>query len=69
MDKQRENPEFIENSIQLRVEHWEDEISFLEQRLGGVHVDIDDEDREACLDALEIAKENLADAKSHLNKG
>lgn len=69
MDTESPKSHFIEDSIQLGVEHWEDEISFLEDRLGGVHGDIDDEDREACLDALEIAKENLSDAKSHLTNG
>lgn len=69
MCEQYENSEFVDNSIRLGVEHWEDEISFLEDRLGGEHGDIDDEDRDACLDALEIARENLADAKSHLSKG
>ena len=68
MDKHDE-PDFINDSTALGVEHWEDEISFLEERLGGMHGDIDDEDREACEDALKIAKVNLADAKSHLNEG
>ena len=67
MSEQHQNSEFVGNSIQLGVEHWEDEISFLEDRLGGMHGDIDDEDREACVDALEIAKTNLEDAKKHLN--
>jgi hypothetical protein len=51
----------------LGVEHWEDEIQFLNDRLSGKHGDIDEEDREACEDALEIAKANLEDAKKHLN--
>ena len=64
-----DKPDFINDSIALGVDHWEDEIQFLKDRLSGVHGDIDDEDREACEDALKIAKVNLADAKSHLNKG
>jgi len=67
MDKQ-ENTPFINESIALGVEHWEDEIQFLNDRLSGKHGDIDDEDREACEDALKIAKVNLTDAKSHLNE-
>jgi len=67
MDKQ-ENTPFINESIALGVEHWEDEIQFLNDRLSGKHGDIDDEDREACEDALKIAKVNLTDAKSPLNK-
>ena len=66
MDSQENSP-FINDSITLGVEHWEDEIHFLNDRLSGKHGDIDDEDREACEDALEIAKVNLEDAKKHLN--
>jgi len=66
MDKQ-ENSHFINDSIALGVEHWEDEIQFLNDRLSGKHGDIDNEDREACEDALKIAKTNLEDAKKHLN--
>ena len=67
--EKKENSDFINDSITLGVEHWEDEIQFLNDRLSGKHGDIDDEDREACEDALKIAKVNLADAKSHLNEG
>jgi len=65
----RENTPFINDSITLGVEHWEDEIQFLNDRLSGKHGEIDDEDDEAYEDALKIAKVNLADAKSHLNEG
>ena len=61
------NSDFINDSIALGIEHWEDEIQFLKDRLSGKHGDIDNEDREACEDALEIAKTNLEDAKKHLN--
>ena len=64
----KKNTPFINDSIALGVAHWEDEIQFLNDRLSGKHGDIDDEDREACEDALKIAKVNLTDAKSHLNK-
>jgi hypothetical protein len=63
----QENSPFIKDSIALGVEHWEDEIQFLNDRLSGKHGEIDEEDREACEDALEIAKVNLEDAKKHLN--
>jgi hypothetical protein len=66
MDSQA-NSKFIKDSISLGVGHWEDEIQFLHDRLSGKHGEIDDEDREACEDALEIAKVNLEDAKKHLN--
>jgi len=46
----------------MGVEHWEDEIDFLEARLRGEQGEIDPEDRETCEEALAIAKENLADA-------
>jgi len=69
MDTESPKSHFIEDSIQLGVEHWEDEIQFLNDRLSGKHGDIDDEDREACEDALKIAKVNLTDAKSHLKEG
>ena len=41
-------------------EYWEEEISFLEERLNGEQGEIDDEDRASCEEALKIAKENLA---------
>jgi hypothetical protein len=66
MDNQ-ENSHLINESITLGVEHWEDEIQFLNDRLSGKHGEIDEDDREACEDALEIAKVNLEDAKKHLN--
>ena len=66
MDRQL-NSDFINDSITLGIEHWEDEIQFLNDRLSGKHGDIDDEDREACEEALKIAKTNLEDAKKHLN--
>jgi hypothetical protein len=66
MDKP-DNSRFINDSIALGVEHWVDEIQFLNDRLSGKHGDIDEEDREACEDALEIARVNLEDAKKHLN--
>ena len=65
--EKKENSDFINDSITLGVEHWEDEIQFLNDRLSGKHGDIDDEDREACEEALKIAKTNLEDAKKHLN--
>jgi len=61
------NSDFIIDSIALGIEHWEDEIQFLNDRLSGKNGEIDDEDREACEDALKIAKTNLEDAKKHLN--
>jgi len=67
MDTQSPKSHFIEDSIQVGVEHWEDEIQFLNDRLSGKHGDIDDEDREACEEALKIAKTNLEDAKKHLD--
>jgi len=67
MDTESPKSHFIEDSIQLGVEHWEDEIQFLNDRLSGKHGDIDDEGREAIEDELEIAKVNLEDAKKHLN--
>jgi len=68
METESPNSQFINDSIALGVEHWEDEIQFLNDRLSGRHGDIDDEDREACEDALKIAKVNLTDGKSHLNE-
>ena len=56
-----ENQSFQE-SIQMGVEHWEDEIDFLQARLRGEQGDIDNEDREACQEALQIAKGNLEGA-------
>ena len=61
-----EEKSFIPSSIEMGVEHWQEEIAFLEDRLNGKQGDIDDEDRNACLEALEIARENLADALKHL---
>ena len=40
--------------------YWIDEIAFLEARLNGSQGDIDNEDREACEEALKAAKANLA---------
>lgn len=65
-DNQANSP-FINDSIALGLEHWEDEIQFLNDRLSGKHGEIDEEDREACEDALKIARVNLEDAKKHLN--
>lgn len=65
--EKKENSDFINDSITLGVEHWEDEIQFLNDRLSGKHGDIDAEDREACEEALKIAKTNLEDAKKHLD--
>ena len=63
----QENSPFINDSIALGVEHWEEEIQFLTDRLSGKQGEIDEEDREACEDALKIARVNLEDAKKHLN--
>ena len=46
------------------AEHWQEEIDFLEQRLRGEQGDIDKDDRETCMEALAIAKENLANCLS-----
>ncbi len=46
----------------LGAEHWQEEIDFLEQRLRGDQGEIDKDDRDTCLEALAIAKENLAAA-------
>ena len=46
----------------LGTEHWQEEIDFLEQRLRGDQGEIDKDDRDTCLEALAIAKENLAAA-------
>lgn len=46
----------------LGTEHWQEEIDFLEQRLRGDQGEIDKDDRDTCLEALEIAKEKLAAA-------
>lgn len=43
---------FINDSIAMGVEHWEDEIQLLNARLSGKHGVTDDEDREACEDVL-----------------
>lgn len=68
MSSEEQGNRFIQNSIQEAVEHWRDEISFLEDRLNGRQGDIDEEDRSSCLEALEIARENLADAITHSQK-
>ena len=60
-----DNNTFIQESIEMGAAHWEEEIDFLQARLSGKHGDIDDEDREACQEALQIARENLADALTH----
>jgi hypothetical protein len=44
----------------LGAEHWQEEIEFLEQRLRGDQGEIDKDDRDTCLEALAIAKDNLA---------
>lgn len=49
----------------MGTEHWEEEIDFLQARLRGEHGEIDQEDREACKEALQIARENLADVLTH----
>jgi len=49
----------------MGTEHWEEEIDFLQARLRGEHGEIDQEDREACEEALQIARENLADILTH----
>ena len=64
-DHPEETP-FIPSSIEMGVEHWQEEIAFLEDRLCGKQGEIDDEDRDACMEALDIARENLADALKHL---
>ena len=46
----------------LGAEHWQEEIEFLEQRLRGDQGEIDKDDRDTCLEALAMAKENLAAA-------
>lgn len=40
--------------------YWIDEIAFLEARLNGSQGDIDNEDRNACEEALKAAKAKLA---------
>jgi len=55
----------IQGSIEMGTEHWEEEIDFLQARLRGEHGEIDQEDREACEEALQIARENLADVLTH----
>lgn len=47
--------------FEMGADHWEEEIVFLERRLRGEQGDIDQEDKEACQEALAIAKANLAD--------
>ena len=44
-------------------EYWMDEIAFLEARLNGSQGDIDSDDREACEEALTVAKVNLSSGK------
>ena len=66
MSDHTEENSFIPSSIEMGVEHWQEGIAFLEDRLSGKQGNIDDEDRDTCLEALEIARENLADAKRHL---
>ena len=44
-------------------EYWMDEIAFLEARLNGSHGDIDSDDRNACEEALKVAKANLSAVK------
>ena len=44
-------------------EYWMDEIAFLEARLNGSHGDIDSDDRNACEEALKVAKANLSAGK------
>lgn len=44
----------------MGAEHWQEEIDFLEERLRGGQGDIDKDDKETCIEALAIAKENLA---------
>ena len=46
----------------MGAEHWQEEIEFLEQRLRGDQGEIDKDDRDTCLEALAMAKENLAAA-------
>ena len=41
-------------------DYWMDEISFLEARLNGSQGDIDSDDRQACEEALKVAKTNLS---------
>ena len=67
MERAEKNSDFIDDSIQLGVEHWEDAIQFCIDRLNGKYGELDDEGREAIEDELEIAKVNLEDAKKHLN--
>jgi hypothetical protein len=66
MSDHPEENSFIPSSIEMGVEHWQEEIAFLEDRLCGKQGEIDDEDRDACMEALDIARENLADALKHL---
>jgi hypothetical protein len=63
----QENSPFINESIALGVEHWEDAIQFCIDRLDGKYGELNDEERESIEDELEIAKVNLEDAKKHLN--
>lgn len=66
MSEHTKENSFIPSSIEMGVEHWQEEIAFLEDRLSGKQGSIDDEDRDTCLEALGIARENLADAMKHL---
>ena len=67
METESPNSQFINDSIALGVEHWEDAIQFCVDRLNGKYGELDDEGREAIEDELDIAKVNLEDAKKHLN--
>ena len=53
------NPSAMSESSKDR-NYWIDEIAFLEARLNGSQGDIDNDDREACEEALKAAKANLA---------
>ena len=44
-------------------EYWMDEIAFLEARLNGSQGDIDGDDRQACEEALKVAKVNVSAGK------
>lgn len=52
--------EDIPDGAEDTKDYWEEQISFLENRLNGEQGEIDDEDRASCEEALQIAKENLA---------
>ena len=65
MSNQHQDNPFIPDSIQMGIDHWNDEIAFLEDRLSGNQGEIDEEDKDSCLEALKIARGNLADAIKH----